>query len=586
MIVLDAARPDRFSTYGYTRQTTPNLDNLAAEGVVFRNHFAQGTDTRTTLPPLLYSRYYVPPLFPADAQVPFAAPEELFRRPDDEAVPLPEILTGAGLKTAMISAHIWLQEDSAFATTFDEAHDLSDRLRSEASSGYPDASLAVDYARNWLDTHRNEDFFLYLHLMDTHFPHAYGEDAQDFLPATEVHPSVVSAFSDNGMPQRSRRHLNPAERRYFDALYDGSLRHVDRQLGRLLDQIDSWRSEVLVAVTADHGEHLLETPGRVLHGGPWLDAVARVPWIMRYRGKLPTAVVDDLTESIDVMPTILGLLGVAVPDSVRPDGQDRRPRRQDDQTNSTFVFARGAARDATIKCLFTSPDSKLLSEQSMALQNVRGTLYDLEADPLETVDRWAERPADAARCLTAYRRRMARPFRRYQGAVRTTQPPSPFALSAAHFGITEVPSVPVGRLATDGRPSEPGWVRMIHKHRTFLAGRGKAEDRKARVALPNGNYGITLGHRGGCVVALGNLEPTVVVNRTFDPAAPRWSMRTSDLGAIKVTGEHLTLRLAPANDNAFCIVGHLGFTRLDDAGRATSPNAERRERLRALGYLD
>src|SRR5215467_11029510 len=57
-LLLDAARPDRFSSYGYERTTTPNIDNLAEAGVVFENHFAQATATRDSLPSLLYSRYY------------------------------------------------------------------------------------------------------------------------------------------------------------------------------------------------------------------------------------------------------------------------------------------------------------------------------------------------------------------------------------------------------------------------------------------------------------------------------------------------------------------------------------------------
>ena len=97
------------------------IDALAAEGTIFLNHYVQATTTRSSLPSMLSSRYFIPPLFPASAQVPYSSPEDLFRRPDPMSVSLPRALAGAGFHTALISAHTWLREETPFALEFDEA---------------------------------------------------------------------------------------------------------------------------------------------------------------------------------------------------------------------------------------------------------------------------------------------------------------------------------------------------------------------------------------------------------------------------------------------------------------------------------
>ena len=142
--MLDAARADRFSTYGYARETTPRLDALGREGLVFTRFFSQATHTRAALASLLYSRYFARPVFPASASVPVADPSELFLQLDAEAVSLPRALQAAGLHTAAISAHTWITEGSEFAAEFAEFHDLSTTLEYDHDDHYPRAEPVVD----------------------------------------------------------------------------------------------------------------------------------------------------------------------------------------------------------------------------------------------------------------------------------------------------------------------------------------------------------------------------------------------------------------------------------------------------------
>ena len=93
---------------------------------------------------------------------------------------------------------------------------------------------------------------------------------------------MVDGSPATGEPKPGSVALQPAERDYLNALYDGSLRFTDREIGRLVDWFDKKGTldQTVIAITADHGEHLMEVPRRFAHLGPWYDAVARIPLII------------------------------------------------------------------------------------------------------------------------------------------------------------------------------------------------------------------------------------------------------------------------------------------------------------------
>jgi hypothetical protein len=206
--VLDATRADRLSTYGYARRTTPNLDALAAGGVVFTSCWAQGTHTRAALPSLFYSRYFARPLFPHDPSVPYSAPEDLFRADDPELVSLPRALSAAGVHTAGISAHTWIGEDTELAREFDEFSDLSVRLPFPPGYGAPSAEQLVDAAIDWMGEHRDEDWFLYLHVMDVHTPRRLDDDARRWYPPGAA---VPPRFDAHGVPRDRDAPVTPLD---------------------------------------------------------------------------------------------------------------------------------------------------------------------------------------------------------------------------------------------------------------------------------------------------------------------------------------------------------------------------------------
>lgn len=593
LIMLDAARPDRFGCYGYSRPTTPNMDALAERGVVFRNHFTQGTFTRTALPPLLYSRYYVRPVFPNSDQVPYSTPEDLFRTLDAESISLPRALAADGIRTVMISAHTWLRPGTEFAGEFDEAHDLSSLLSVEEKYGYPRAEEMIDFTIDWLRENGRDDFFIYLHLMDTHFPHHLDEDAKALLDPDLREAPPVERFTVAGAPKRLDSALSGADRQYMDALYDGSLRYTDRHIGRLLAHLGEALENTLVIVTSDHGEYLVEKPGRLGHGYAWYDAMGRVPFIAACPRVLDPADTDILTESVDILPTVLGLLNVPPPRRKTFDGVDLQPILRGDAPAKDLVLMSRAARTRRHKVLFQVEEGVLLGEEPPEPATLTGKLYDLEDDPEESTNQWDSRPDVVSMLLDRYRERMTRPYRRYLEARTDQQPASAFAISAKYLStVEEIPVTTKLEELETFMYSEEGWIHLNDSQGHFLVATGDAGPVTIEIPIPNGPYLVSVAVRGTCTLRVAPREtleaPHVIEGRGFDPSEYfPWAADQLEYGQTLVTEESFRVTVEPDPARSPLLISYIGFEPLLD-GKDADPEEERKrlERLRTLGYAD
>lgn len=568
--MLDAARPDRFSCYGYQRATTPEMDRLAARGVVFRRHFAQGTYTRVSVASLMSSRFYSVPLFPSSRQVPYSAPSDLFRAPDDAQISFVKALESGGLKTAAISAHKWTGENTAFATEFGEMHDSVDRF-TEPGRPYPNAEKVIDYTIAWIRKNRDQDYFLYVHLMDTHRPHFFEAEAQSFFGASTY---GGEAFGPAG--QMLKPDLSDDDRRYADALYDGSMRYMDRHIGRLVEFLRTQRllDTTLIAITADHGEHLFDLPGGRMrdgkpvfsHGGPWFDAVARIPLIIHYPQALKPGGFDHFSEGVDVGPTLLSLLNVSVPPGKAFDGIDLVQVINGKEPPKDHVSMRRSIRTAEYKCLFATSDAELLGETEPAPLALSGKLYDLVADPAETTDIFRSKPELVGELLNRYRTRMAAPFRRFRETRSSQQPRSEFAISARSMvGEVELPE------ATDDSPMD-GWSRRKRGSETILQASNTSDPLSIQCPLPNGRYLLFLKMQGHAIFEVGE------VHRDLSHQG------MVEFGEINVTDEVFRATIRPQGDQPVGLV-YFGFVPPTVSGQSQDAADKQLERLRSLGYI-
>ena len=590
LILLDAARADRLSCYGYGRETTPNIDKLAARGAVFLNHFVQDTHTRGTLPTIFYSRYFTRPLFPYSDSVSFSSPAELFQGIDEEAISMVEALSGAGFKTGLITAHGWLKPGTALARQFDEILYLPGTETLDPSYGYPRADRVVDAAIDWIDRNAESDFFLYVHLMDTHFPHHLEEDARDILPPEVYGASPPRIFSMKDRLQDARAVLNGDERLYLDALYDGSLHYADLHLGRLFSHVHERLGDTLIAVTSDHGEMLLEAPGRYLHGSFWYDILARVPLVIVNPGSIEPRRFEGFSEGVDLMPTILGALGASVPSGKAMDGVDLRSVLDGTREEKSHVFSPRAARDRRYKWIVTGSMARLMTAERPILADLEGMLYDLRSDPLEIENLWDERPEAVSEMLDAYRRAMQPHHRRYASARRSALPEGPFALEVRHFWPTIVPKevrlledMPAGASA---RPSGGEWISDLKM--THLLGRRGAVPLSFEMRIPDGRYRLSVFMRGTGALTLEDGEARRLAASPVDMDEPfPWKGERVEVGEIRITGDRFAGVFTADPEGQRFLVRHLGFTPLPADGEEPVPvDEELLERLRTLGYVE
>jgi arylsulfatase len=597
-ILLDAARADRLSAYGYERTTTPRLDALARRGALFRRHFTHGTVTRTTIPSLIYSRYFAPPVFPFSPEIPLSRPEELLLDLDSEAISVSRALAREGIHTCAMSAHSWMRPGVRFADEFDEFHDLTAELGYLPEYSYPRAEQVTDYAIDWLKSNRDGRVFLYLHLMDTHFPHLFDNDSKAFATTPDLVERVAGRFNANGRPIDRSRALVGEEREYLDALYDGSLRYADRHVGRLLDHLEATGllDESLIVVTSDHGDHLLEVPSRFEHGAEWYDAVARVPLIFFYPPRIRPTVVDSLTEAVDVVPTVLDLYDIALPAGKQTDGSSLMPLLAGESTARHAVVSALGVRTASFK-LVLSEESLDRSERALARGatlrpgDLRGELYEVEKDPLETKDLWSTHETLVEDLLAIYSQRLSPSYRRFVAARNTVPPTSAFAIAARDFRLQpedsfhDVGTRPNAKIYPRARVWQ--WVR--HWQGCRLIGSPKASTTQVSFPLPDGEYLLSAAIRGTCQLRAGDSSLVTVSARPLEMGAPAWQTISTDMvsfGRVRVVGDLFRAQLTPGKTDA-CHIRFFGFDPVD--GRESEEEIDQEEyeqRLRALGYLD
>jgi arylsulfatase A-like enzyme len=302
LVSVDTLRPDHLSTYGYVRDTSPGLSELASDGVRFTHAFAQAPWTIPSHASMLTGRY--PCVHRADAATAIAATVPL----------LAERLRAAGYVTAAFVNSPYVGDKFGFARGFDVFENHSD-----------DIAASVPRVLEWLQQPRHAPFFLFLHTLSVHGPYeAPPEFVRRYDPDEDVNDEADPAmaylrtvgYHDYLRLERFR------SLRQLIAHYDATIRWVDAEIARLMRRVRELHlyDGSVVVVTSDHGESLFDHEIWVGHGLFLYDDEVRVPLIIKPARRRPRhATVDTLIESVDVVPTVMDLLDLSVPAAV--DGQ-------------------------------------------------------------------------------------------------------------------------------------------------------------------------------------------------------------------------------------------------------------------------
>jgi arylsulfatase A-like enzyme len=303
LISIDTCRADHLSVYGYPRETAPTMERLAAEGVVFEHAFAQVPDTTPSHASLFTSRY---PFVHGSANgVPLR----------DEFVTLAEMLGENGKATAaIVSGYTMTAADSGLDQGFTVYDDTLTRRGTPTSRNLNErpAEETADRALAWLDENADESFFLFVHFFD---PHGVYQPPEPYDRMFENESGEQLLLPIERIPPYARIG-DETDANVYISRYDGEIRYVDDQIGRLVEALDEHGilDDTLLVVTADHGESLTEHGFFFAHGWRLFEPSMRVPLLFRYPPGLPGGLrVDGIAQSIDVLPTLLELLGIDAP---------------------------------------------------------------------------------------------------------------------------------------------------------------------------------------------------------------------------------------------------------------------------------
>jgi arylsulfatase len=392
--LVDTLRADHLSCYGYERQTSPQLDALAAEGVLFEQAHVHTNWTQPSVASLYSGRY--PPTFS----------EEFDSSVPDGLTLLPEWLGARGWATAGYTVTVATAARFGFDQGYDTYEELDwrlpfrDRKRRDGPTFH--AATVVDAALGWLDRRRDpgQRFLLTLHSVDPHLPYQSHPELPSFTGAYDG-PFDGSAASFGGL-RRAGHVFDEADRRQIVDLYDDEVRYNDSQLGRLRRELEArgLGEDVLLVVVSDHGEELFER-GEHGHGHGNLHAeLSHVPLVMHWPAGLAGGVrVGPLVRAIDLVPTLCDLAGVPLPeplDGVSLAGLARGDvaRRADAE-----VLLDRAKADIDPMALRTATDLLCVNKKGEA------SYYDLRADPDAVDERAAShvgRVADLREHLQAW----------------------------------------------------------------------------------------------------------------------------------------------------------------------------------------
>jgi arylsulfatase len=389
--LLDDARYDHFGCYGYPRETTPNVDRLARHSLVFTEHFCQIPYTRPSTASLLTSDY-------PDTHRIFGRSGQL----SPSTFTMESGLRDAGWHTAFFTANIYASPAMGLGRDFDYARRAMGFGPGKPRQwGGPEPLL--QWMSDWLDGGPRQPFFAYIHFTQPHGPYDAPQHMVELFAGTEppglrAAQSRPSRASGAGLARADDR----ADWRPVN-LYDANLRYADWAVGELeqiLREHGVFDNTILI-ITADHGEPFGEhaTPRR------WsvYDEAVHIPLVVKLVGEhRPVGSVEALTQTVDLLPTMLDLLGIAYPRE-QVQGRSLLPLLAGKRKElNEYVFAR---TDQALPP--TRQASYLVRSRRWALILQQGgkqrELYNIKADPYQRRNLIAEQPEQAQKMIRAFR---------------------------------------------------------------------------------------------------------------------------------------------------------------------------------------
>lgn len=386
LISLDTVRPDHLGCYGYSKNTSPVMDRLAADSVLFKNTYST---TSWTLPG------HVSLLTSTDClnhQVYFR-----LQKIDPDMLTLADILREQQFYCAAFTGGGFVSETYGFSKGFDVYQEI--KLHGDHAIRFDEAERLAQMASRWLEDNKDKNFFLFLHTYQPHDPYAnLSPIGKEFLEedAEWEQAEMESLFDGKG---RFQTQFSERQKQNIIALYDGEIKYTDAFL--VLPILDKLKElglyeKSLIILTSDHGEEFFDHEAW-LHDHSVYDEGIKIPLIIKFPDAEYKGIqIEKIARITDILPTILDQMRIKTSNR-QFDGVSLFPLlKGKEKTQRTFI-SDVALREFEIAPAMISINKnkfKFILNRKIespyiksSVRNFDGSqieLYDLEKDPGET----------------------------------------------------------------------------------------------------------------------------------------------------------------------------------------------------------
>lgn len=421
LITCDALRADFLDCYGCNRQTSPHIDQFAKNAVVFEQAFVTGPNTFSSFPTLLTGNH------------PKSYGEISYGHLLDQNVPISEILHSRRYKTGAFHSNPYLTKIFGYDRGFDIFSDELAKKNTASSSvsnvigekllgllhndtvfapiirglnqsigllkrfeffihkmksygvkghlGYARAEKITQKAKSFITSHEEERFFLWIHYMDPHTP---------LLPPQKYRRTgdglKITKEESLRLYQKQvsdRYDLSDEEVRKLKLLYAAEIRYLDEEIGRLIKflRYKELLKKSTITITADHGEEFKEH-GDLLHKEKLYNELLHVPLII-YDPELEGKRIQESVSLVDLVPTLLNLLGVPKPPEIQ--GRSLLPLIQGKKSWSNSKIISEVIHTDSMQLPSSSMKIALQEDSWKIIHNMKkkDELYHLKEDPHE-----------------------------------------------------------------------------------------------------------------------------------------------------------------------------------------------------------
>ncbi|HUV42899.1 MAG TPA: sulfatase-like hydrolase/transferase [Patescibacteria group bacterium] len=391
LLTIDAQRADHLGAYGYQSRVTPQLDQIAEQGVVFEQMFVNAPWTLPSLASMVSSRLPTELKISVD-NLSFGEIERT-NRLTNQVETIAERMQTLGYNTQAILTNELLSVPRGFDQGFDGFVNLEKLMPYHYQFHFKNMALTLllnripgvekrlanyytflvgpsglkqfetraweinRWALPWLEDFQDKRFFLWLHYIDPHAPYDpgpdYSPDLKEISRSREQELRKASAYQPDKIRWRE------IDKQALVELYDGDVSLVDAAIGQVwekLDQLDLMEKTVLI-ISADHGEELWDHGG-LGHGLTFYQETIKIPLIIVGPGIEPRKVYQNVS-LIDIFPTIIDLIGERIPSEAK--GRSLKPLIEGQFLPDKEILSEGTGRGTEKRAIILG-DYKLIHD--------------------------------------------------------------------------------------------------------------------------------------------------------------------------------------------------------------------------------